>query len=66
MFQNSNLETMGRPSLSLPTMTAIRIASASLHKDKHLQATGTWELGDETWGQTGRFLMFVLQDSFGS
>src|SRR6266853_6391069 len=30
---------MGRPSLSLPTTTAIRIASASLHKDRHLQAT---------------------------
>jgi hypothetical protein len=29
----------GQPSLSLPTTTAIRIASASLHNDRHLQAT---------------------------
>jgi multidrug efflux pump subunit AcrA (membrane-fusion protein) len=39
VFQNSNIETIGRPSLSLPTTTAIRIASASLHKDRHPQAT---------------------------
>src|SRR4051812_7498552 len=37
---------MGRPSLSLPTKTATRIASASLHKDRHLQATESneWQM----------------------
>jgi hypothetical protein len=35
VFQNSNIETMGRPSLSLPTTTVIRIASAFLPKAKH-------------------------------
>ncbi|PYT63176.1 MAG: hypothetical protein DMG35_04965 [Acidobacteria bacterium] len=38
LFQNSNIENTGRPSFSLPTTTAIRIASASLHKNRHLQA----------------------------
>src|SRR5271169_4425783 len=33
VFQNSNIETTGRPSFSLPTTTAIRMASASRHKD---------------------------------
>jgi hypothetical protein len=37
VFQNLNIGNMGRPSFSLPTTTAIRIASASRHKDKHLQ-----------------------------
>src|SRR5580700_857345 len=32
---------MGRPNLSLPTTTVIRIASASLHKDRHVQATAS-------------------------
>ena len=32
VFQTSNIETTDRPSFSLPTTTAIRIASASLHK----------------------------------
>jgi hypothetical protein len=37
VFQNSKIESTARPSFFLPTMTAFRIASASLHKDRHLQ-----------------------------
>jgi hypothetical protein len=47
VFQTSNIETMGRPSFFLPTTTAIRIASASLHRDRHPQATESFP--NEYW-----------------